>query len=148
VTRPVPRWLPRLVVDSIHAELLREHGGSPGLRDENLLESALARPRHLFAYQTNVDTVDLAAAYGYGIARNHPFDDGNKRTALMAMYVFLGLNGWSLEADEAEAARTILALAAGELTEGGLSKWLRTNAHRRERPPRRRPKPSAARTPR
>jgi death-on-curing protein len=127
--------------------LLREHGGSPGLRDENLLESALARPRHLFAYESEVDAAGLAAAYGFGIARNHPFVDGNKRTALMAMYVFLGLNGWTLEADEAEAVRTILALAAGDLTEARLAAWLRDHA-RREQLPQRRPKPPTGRTPR
>lgn len=147
MTRSAPRWLPRLVVESIHAELLREHGGSPGLRDENLLESALSRPRHLFAYETEVDAADLAAAYGFGIARNHPFVDGNKRTALMAMYVFLGLNGWTLEADEAEAVRTILGLAAGDLTEAKLAAWLRDHA-RRERLPRRRPKSPTGRKPR
>ena len=148
MNRREPRWLARLVVDSIHSELLREHGGSAGLRDENLLESALARPRHLFAYGSNASVAQLAAAYGFGIARNHPFVDGNKRTALMAMYVFLGLNGWELVAEEEDAVRTILALAAGTLGEADLATWLRKHA-RRAAPTRRTPaKPPGRRGPR
>ena len=130
MSRREPRWLARLAVDSIHSELLREHGGSAGLRDENLLESALARPRHLVAYRSTVHLAQLAAAYGFGIARNHPFVDGNKRTALMAMYVFLGLNGWELAADEEDAVRTVLDLAAGTLEEADLATWLRKHARR------------------
>jgi death-on-curing protein len=145
VSRREPRWLTRLAADSIHAELLREHGGSTGLRDENLLESALARPRHLFTYQPEVDSAGLAAAYGFGIARSRPFVDGNKRTALMAMYVFLGLNDWDLEAAEDDAAHTILALAAGKLEEAELAAWLGAHARRHAAPSRRRPKPAAGR---
>ncbi len=97
-----PHWLSRLVVDAMKLDQIREHGGQPGLRDENLLESALARPLNKFAYEGTHDLAELAAAYGYGLARNHAYVDGNKRIAFMAMYVFLAMNGFEIEASEPE----------------------------------------------
>ena len=114
------------VVLAIHGEQIAAHGGQPGLRDEGLLASALARPNNKANYQ-NADIADLAAAYGYGIARNHPFFDGNKRTAFVVVEVFLNLNGYELEADDIACLKTFLSLAAGTLSEKGLATWLRDN---------------------
>jgi death-on-curing protein len=121
------RWLSKRAVLAIHAEQLAEHGGAPGIRDEGLLESALARPRHRAAYAQR-DAADLAAAYGYGIVRNHPFVDGNKRTGFVAAATFLLLNGRAFEAAEADVATTFEQLAAGALTEQRLAEWLRVNS--------------------
>jgi len=121
------RWLSAPAVRAIQLELIREHGGRSGVRDQNLLESALARPRNLMAYK-DTDAFGLAAAYAYGICRNHPFIDGNKRTALMAAYVFLRMNGYTLAASEEEAASIFLQLADGALTEKRLADWLRLNS--------------------
>ena len=123
--RTEPRWLPRLVIDAIHHDMITTHGGLPGLRDEQLLESALARPKQILAYNENADIVVLAAAYAYGLARNHPFNDGNKRVAFMAMAVFAELNGLEFDAPEAEAVDVMLSLAAGGLEEEQLVEWLR-----------------------
>jgi death-on-curing protein len=123
-----PRWLPRLVLDAAHLDQLREHGGLPGTRDENALEAALARPRQKWAYQARTDLAELAGAYGYGIARNHPYRDGNKRAALLATAIFLGLNGWELRASEGDVVITILALAAGNLSERDFAAWIRKHA--------------------
>jgi death on curing protein len=120
-----PRWLDAAMVRAIHTGQVQEHGGSLGLRDKGLLDSTLDRPRNRFHYESGDDLVDLAASYGFGIARNHPFVDGNKRVAFQAMYVFLGLNGLRIVAEEPEVVRAILALAAGELTEQELVRWLR-----------------------
>ena len=120
-----PRWVPRLVVEAIHCDQLREHGGLPGLRDENLLEAALARPRHKWTYKRRPDVAGLAAAYGYGLLRDHPFRDGNKRVAFVTMAVFLGLNGYDLRAEEAEVVAVIRSAAAGETAERDLARWLR-----------------------
>jgi death-on-curing protein len=117
-------WLDPAVIRAVHDEQLLEHGGAPGTRDEGLLESALARPRHLESYGTP-DAAELAAAYGHGIARNHPFIDGNKRTAFVAVELFLDLNGWSLTADDADCVLTMLKLAAGELSEAQFAAWVR-----------------------
>jgi death on curing protein len=114
------------IVLAIHDEQLTIHGGSAGLRDAALLESALGRPRNKWAYE-NAELPELAAAYGYGIARNHPFVDGNKRTALLAIYTFLGVNGIDFIVPEADAAAMILALAAGEVSEENLAQWIRDN---------------------
>ena len=122
------RWLSPPFVMLIHRELTREHGGPQGVRDPGLLESALARPRNLHAYEKVNDPHRLAAAYGYGISRNHPFIDGNKRVSLMVMYVFLKLNGVGLTASEEDAFVTIRDLAAGELSEEALADWLRRNS--------------------
>ena len=120
-----PRWLDALMIRAIHTSQIREHGGSIGLRDKDLLESALARPRHRLRYQPNVDLFDLGASYGFGLARDHPFVDGNRRVAFQAMYVFLGLNGLRIDADEPDVVHTVLSLAAGELRESELAEWLR-----------------------
>ncbi len=122
---PEPRWLYRLVVDAIHHDTISTHGGLPGLRDEKLLESALARPKQAFAYGSGVDIAALAAAYAYGIARNHPYHDGNKRIAFMTMAVFAKLNGFELEAAETDVVDVMLRLAAGDLEEQQLAEWLR-----------------------
>ena len=117
-------WLDEGVVHAVHEEQLLEHGGGSGARDAGLLESALARPLHLAAYGSP-DAAVLAAAYGYGIARNHPFVDGNKRTAFVAVELFLALNGFGLAASDADCVITMLKLAAGELAEEELADWLR-----------------------
>lgn len=112
----------------MHLDQLREHGGLPGLRDENALESALARPANKWAYGDEPSVFELAAAYGFAIARNHPFSDGNKRTAFMAMYVFLGVNGWEIVAGEPEAVAIVLDLAGGKMNEAALTRWLEQNS--------------------
>lgn len=126
-----PRWLSKTVILAIHADQIREHGGSLGIREMGLLESALDRPRNRMNYGSDSDLEILAAAYGFGIARNHPFVDGNKRVAFQAMYVFLGINGLEITADEEEVVRMALALAAGDLTEAELAGWLRNHTARR-----------------
>jgi death on curing protein len=113
------------MLEAIHDAQLREHGGSPGVRDEGLLEASLARPRHKFAHADRPDIATLAAAYAFGLAKNHGFVDGNKRTAFMAAYVFLGLNRYDLEAAEADVAITMERLADGSLTEVALANWIR-----------------------
>jgi death-on-curing protein len=118
-----PEWLTVQVVTAIHDEQLAIHGGSAGLRDPSLLESALDRPRNKWAYES-AGLAELAAAYGYGIARNHPFVDGNKRTSLLSIYTFLGLNQVDFIVPEAEAATMILSLAAGEVSEENLARWI------------------------
>jgi death on curing protein len=120
-----PRWLNATMICAIHTSQVQEHGGSLGLRDQGLLDSALDRPRNRFHYESKADLFDLAAAYGFGLARNHPFVDGNKRVAFQAMYVFFGLNGLRIEAEEPEVVRLILSLAAGDLPEPALADWLR-----------------------
>lgn len=124
VRRP-PRWLTKQMVLALQRAQVAEHGGSPGLRDEGLLESALARPEQRLAYEPESDLATLAAAYGFGLAKNHAFVDGNKRAAFMAMYVFLGLDGRDFEVSEPEVVRTIERLAAGKVTERQLADWLR-----------------------
>ena len=126
--RTEPRWLTRRMLDVLHDAQLREHGGSPGTRDEGLLESALARPQHKFAYAKRPDLATLAAAYAFGLARNHGYVDGNKRTAFMAAYVFLGLNGHDLEAEEPDVVTTMERVADGRLPEKGLADWIRARA--------------------
>jgi death-on-curing protein len=122
VTEPI--WLPVDLVLAIHERQLRRFGGPPGLRDFGALESALGRPRNRWAYEQG-DLASLAAAYAFGIARNHPFVDGNKRAALLALVTFLGLNGIDFVADEAEAAVIVRDLAAGLVSEEGLVRWIR-----------------------
>jgi death on curing protein len=125
-TKNLPEWLTLEIVLAIHDEQLTIHGGSAGIRDQGLLQSALARPENKWNYE-RAKLPDLAAAYGYGIARNHPFVDGNKRTALLAIYTFLGINGIDFVVAEADAAAMILALAAGEVSESSLARWIRDN---------------------
>ncbi|MDO5653859.1 MAG: type II toxin-antitoxin system death-on-curing family toxin [Brachymonas sp.] len=118
------RWVDRAALLLLHDESLAEHGGSPGVRDENLLESALARPRHLAEYG-EPDVADLAASYAFGLARNHAFIDGNKRAAFLAAGLFLALNGYRLAVNQADATMNMLALAAGEMEEAAYAAWLR-----------------------
>ena len=118
------RWISKSALMLLHGESLAEHGGGSGLRDEGLLDSALARPEHLAAYG-QPDAADLAANHGFGIARNHPFIDGNNRAAFLSIGLFLYLNGWRLRARQADATLTMLALAGGEITENELAAWLR-----------------------
>ena len=121
-----PLWLSTAMVIAIHDEQLAIHGGSPGIRDAGALESALDRARNKWAYEL-AELPEMAAAYGYGIARNPPFIDGNKRTSLLVMYTFLGVNGIDFIVSEAEAAAVILSLAAGEISEDSLARWIRDN---------------------
>jgi death on curing protein len=121
-----PFWLTRQIIIAIHDEQLAIHGGASGLRDEGLLESALDRPRNKWSYE-NAELPELAAAYAFAIARNHPFVDGNKRTSLLALYTFLGVNGIDFDVPEADAAAMILSLASGEADEFGLTRWIRDN---------------------
>ena len=123
-------WIERVVVLAIHNEQLAGHGGLTGIRDEGLLESALARPLNLAAYHTP-DCADLAAAYGFGICRNHPFMDGNKRTAFVVIELFLAMNGYELVAEDADCVLTMFALAAGEFEEPSLAAWIRERSVRR-----------------
>jgi len=122
------RWVPEAAVRAMHAELIAEHGGRKGIRDAGLLSSALARPRNKRAYGATTSLFELAAAHGVAIVKNHPFVDGNKRLALVVMYVFLEMNGYRLDAPESEAVSVMLRLAAGELDEKGLSGWLKANS--------------------
>ena len=124
------RWIDRTVLIAIHDMQLAEHGGGAGLRDGNLLESAVAKPENLAAYG-NPDAAALAAAHGYGISRNHAFIDGNKRTALVAAELFLQLNGWRLVVDDADCVLTMLAAATGDITEDAFADWLRLHAHKK-----------------
>jgi len=121
------RWLSRRAVLAIHAEQIAEHGGAPGPRDGGLLGSALARPRHRAAYEKPY-AADLAAAYGFGLVRNHPFVDGNKRTGFIAAATFLLLNGCQIEASEGDVVMVFRQLAAGALTEQQLADWFRVNS--------------------
>ena len=119
-----PRWLTRAIIEAIHTDQIRQHGGSFGLRDGALLESALERPRNRWHYEPEVELSRLGAAYAYGIAKNHPFIDGNKRAVFQAMYVFMGLNGWRIRASEDEVVSTMEAVAASGIDETVLADWL------------------------
>lgn len=123
-------WIALDIVLAIHDEQIAEHGGAGGLRDRSLLESAVARPRQLAAY-AKPDAAALAASYMHGLARNHPFVDGNKRTSLVLAELFLALTGYELAADDAECISTTLAVAAGETGESALAEWLRGRCVRR-----------------
>jgi len=124
-------WLEAAVLRAVHEEQLAEHGGAAGIRDEGLFESALARPQHLAAYG-EPDLCDLAAAYGFGLARNHPFIDGNKRTAFVAVELFLLLNGHELMASDESCVLTMLAVAAGQMDEAVFAAWLREHVQKRK----------------
>lgn len=123
-------WLDPKVLLAVHEEQLAEHGGASGTRDMGLFESALARPGNLAHYGAP-DIADLAASYGCGIARNHPFIDGNKRTAFVAVELFLLLNGHELLADDTDCVLTMLAVASGTLDEAGFAQWLRDHTQHR-----------------
>ena len=120
-------WIESALIHAVHDEQLAEHGGGAGLRDPNLLESALARPQQLAHYGAP-DAADLAASYGYGISRNHPFIDGNKRTGFVALELFLALNGYNLSATDADCVLIMLSVAAGELEEPAFAEWIRTHS--------------------
>lgn len=124
MSRPEPRWLGRLVIEQAHFRQIREHGGSHGLRDENVLESALARPQQRSNYDPTATIFELAASYAFGLAMNHPFVDGNKRVALVVMVAFLDRNGYELKATNAQALDILLQLASGGLDEAGLAGWV------------------------
>ncbi len=125
------RWIDRRALELLHDESIAEHGGAAGLRDEGLLESALARPLNLAAYG-EPDVAELAAAYGVGLAKNHPFVDGNKRAAFLAVGMFLALNGQRLVATQADATLTMLAVAAGSMNEATFAQWLREHVQNRK----------------
>jgi len=120
-----PAWLTVEAVLAMHEQLVAEHGGSATVRDLGLLESALAAPKHHFAYAER-DLFVLAAAYAYGITRNHPFIDGNKRTVFLAAYTFLGINGWELNAPEHEVVRAVVGLSDRSMSAEAFADWLRT----------------------
>lgn len=124
------RWISKQALLLLHAESLAEHGGSAGMRDEGLLDSALARPLNLAAYG-EPDIAALAASYGVGVAKNHPFVDGNKRAAFLATGLFLYRNGYRLTASQADATLTMLGVAAGEIDEDALVAWLRQHCQQR-----------------
>ena len=126
-----PRWVSRSVALAIQADQVLQHGGSPGIRDEGLLESALERPRNRWHYEPDSDLATIAAAYGYGLARNHPFVDGNKRVAFQVMYVFLGLNGVTITASEPDVVQLMLGVAGGSIDEQALAEWLRNSTSQR-----------------
>ena len=123
--RREPNWLSRVVVDAIHSDQLREHGGLPGVRDENVLESALARPQQKWHYEAETDLPMLAAAYAFGLVKGHPYRDGNKRIGFLAMVTFLGMNRHELETTDAEVVSEFLALADGSVGENELADWIR-----------------------
>jgi death on curing protein len=122
-----PIWIDERVCLTLHDRLLAFHGGAPGVRDEGLLHSALARARQIAAYVDGADIVAMAAAYTAGIVKNHPFVDGNKRTGFVAGILFLEMNGYRFTASESAAADAVMALAAGELDEAGYAEFLREN---------------------
>jgi death on curing protein len=122
-----PAWLDRRRIVAIHSTQIREHGGTDGIRDEARLESAIARPRSHALY-TDARVPELAAVYALAIARNHPFIDGNKRTAFVALELFLAKNGHSFDASDADAVLTMLAMAAGDITDDAFIEWVRTNS--------------------
>ena len=123
-----PRWVSYTVVIAVHETQLSEHGGAIGVRDQGVLESALARPRQIYAYADKPSLPQLAAAYAVGIVKNHPFVDGNKRTAWVVCATFMELNGRRVTAEQADVVETMLAVAAGEISHEELADWLDQNA--------------------
>lgn len=124
--RKEPRWISRTAVEAIHAAQIREHGGTSGIRDADMIESARARPRQKWNYD-DADLATLAAAYAFGLAKNHGFVDGNKRVAFMTAYSFLGINGYDLDAAEPEVVGTIEGVATGRVSEAKLAEWFRAH---------------------
>ena len=120
-----PVWVNRLVLDAVHFDQLREHGGLPGIREEDTLEAVLARPQQRWHYEPGSDLATLAAACGWGLVTSHPYRDGNKRIGFLAMAIFLGLNGHEIEATQEEVVTTMFATAAGQRTETDLADWVR-----------------------
>mgnify|MGYP001811911422 CR=1 FL=1 len=133
----------RVVVDAIHYDQLQQHGGHPGVSDENALESALARPRNKFTYEPDSDLATVAAAYAFGLVTNHGYNDGNKRVAFLTTYVFLGLNGWELTASETEVVTVMLAAAGSSMSEAELADWIRSHVVESDDPA---PLPDTAKT--
>jgi death on curing protein len=124
--KPRVRWVERLVVEAVQLDLIREHGGMHGLRDEHALQATLARAKQRRAYDGAADLANLAASYGHGLCSSHPFNDGNKRIAFVTMAIFLGLNGQEIDAPETEVVEVMMGLAATELAEEELASWLRS----------------------
>jgi death on curing protein len=120
-----PRWVPRQAVEAVHLDQIRTHGGVPGLRDEGLLESALARPRNKWTYRRKSSLALLAAAYVFALVKDHPFHDGNKRVAFLTGVMFLGLNGYQLVAEESDVVTAMLGLASGRASEADMARWIR-----------------------
>lgn len=125
-----PRWISKKAILAIHKDQIEQFGGSFVMRDMGLLESAISRPQNLHHYRPEANIFEIAASYGFGIAKNHPFVDGNKRTAFQAMYVFLRMNGYKITASEQGVVKTILMLASGKFEESELSKWLSENTEK------------------
>lgn len=122
-----PRWISKKALLLLHERSIAEFGGARGLRDDGLLDSALARPRNNHAYNPDNTIADLAASYAFGLAKNHAFVDGNKRAAFLSIGLFLAINGYRLQADQVDAIKTMLAVAGGDLNEPGLSAWIAAN---------------------
>ena len=125
-----PCWIDARALLLLHEESLAEHGGLRGLRDENGFHAAMARPQHVFSYEPDTDLSHLAAAYGFGLVRDHPFTDGNKRAGFLAILLFLDLNGFDFRVEQPEAIQTILKLAAGKMSESELASWVRDHIRR------------------
>jgi death on curing protein len=122
-----PKWISKKALLLLHEVSIAEFGGARGLRDEGLLDSALARPQNALSYKPESTIADLAACYAYGLAKNHPFVDGNKRAAFLSLGLFLAINGYRLRADQVDAIQTMLAVASGSLDEQRLSAWVERN---------------------
>lgn len=122
-----PRWLTKSHILYIHSQQIEEHGGDDGVRDESLLDSALSRPRNTYEYAEEASLPELAADYAFGVTRNHPFVDGNKRTSLLAAFIFLEINGLTLDVDEMEAADRVIALSSSEIDRDSFATWLANN---------------------
>ncbi|HET9948442.1 MAG TPA: type II toxin-antitoxin system death-on-curing family toxin [Longimicrobiales bacterium] len=131
MSRKEPRWVPRLVVEAIHVDQVREHGGLLGIRDGHALESALARAKQRGSYDVGVDLPRLAADYAFGISSNHPFEDGNKRVAFVTAVTFLGLNGLEFHGTDEEVVATMLTLASGKMNEEKPAQWFRERTKKR-----------------
>lgn len=121
------QWILTALALRLHDQQITSFGGSHGIRDQGLFESALARPQNVYAYEPDADVARLAAAYAFGISSNHCFIDGNKRTALMVSFLFVEKNGYQMTASETDAYQTFMKLAAGEMTEDDLAEWFRAN---------------------
>jgi death on curing protein len=128
--RAEPRWLTRVIVDAIHDDQLREHGGLRGIRDETALESALERAQQRLGHAERPDVPMPAAAYAFGLTRNHPYRDGNKRIGFLAMATFLGVNGYELTATDADVVSEFVALADGSVSEEALVDWIRQHTRK------------------
>jgi death-on-curing protein len=126
-----PFWIDKHTLLLLHAESLAEFGGLQGLRDDGLLDSALARPQNLISYKPDTDIAALAASYALGLARNHPFADGNKRVAFLSVGLFLTINGWRLASSSVEATQIMLGVAAGEMEEEAFAQWIRDHMQER-----------------